>query len=252
MTKLSNRQAAAAILGSVLLALGLGSGLKLWLTRSAVQRQDSEGSAAVNQQTFQQPFLSATEGLQLANPLLLKSTSTETRLTTIASGRLDPFAPVTVLTPLSQAADSTEPQRQLTSFDAPPTLHSLPVIPVTSTQALPPLPNISSAPLPGLGISAPGAAAPTVEIAPLPLLPQSPVDGIEISGVAQVGDNVRAIIREAGASTSRHVQAGDLLADGQVRVKRIDLSNSEPMVVLEYNGEEFYRSVGSTALVSLL
>lgn len=74
-------------------------------------------------------------------------------------------------------------------------------------------------------------------------MPQSPVEAVELTGVVQVGDRVGVIVRESNGQTSRHVFAGDLLAGG-VRLKAIDLSAKEPLVILEYQGEEYTRMVG--------
>lgn len=256
--KLSNRQVGYILAGSALLALGLGSGIKL-LTGVATDTQTattaSEPVAAPTElaeagsTAFQAgPFVPSSRSLRLADPTLLKSTSKEARLETVAAGRPDPFASMVLPGPGRPKPAATAPVAAVAAV--PPPVQTLPVIPVTATQALPPLPA-AAPPLPSLG---PVAAAPLL---PMPNLglpsapPVSLVDRVEISGVAQIGSTVNVIIREPGATTSRYVRAGDAIAGGQVRVKRIDLSNAEPTVVLEYQGQEFYRSVGSTTLAGL-
>lgn len=254
--KLSNRQIGIGLAGSVLLAVAVGSGLRIATSDSPEVVADSSLAPTEAVTPFQAgPFVPSSPQLRLADPALLRSTSKEARLQTVTAGRLDPFAPVVLggsPRPKAAPAAAAAPVASAVLPGQP-----LPVVPVAATQALPPLP-VAIAPLPSLGpVAGPVAAAPglapglpSLGAAGAPSL--SLVDRIEVSGVAQIGDRVSAIIKEPGASTSRYVRAGDAIAGGQVRVKRIDLSSGEPLVVLEYNGQEFYRSVGSTAVAGLL
>jgi hypothetical protein len=73
---------------------------------------------------------------------------------------------------------------------------------------------------------------------------QDPLQSIELTGVVQVGDRVGIIVREANSRTSRHIFVGDYLAGGQIKVKSIDLSAQEPLVILEFQGQEYHRMVG--------
>lgn len=268
--KLSNRQTVAVLVGSFCLALGIGSGLKLWLTddQTAVvdiqeKSPDSLAVAETSPQSFDQPFVGVSSGLDLANPALLKSTPKDERVITVAAGRSNPFAPITRPAPVAsrskpQSNSQSNQQPTATSPAAPPAATT---VPVAVNRTLPTLPPMAATPAP-VG----SAPLPTVAVAPnsdinftpnaqgsqsLNPLPASPVDRVEISGVAQLDGRVRVIIRELGADTSRHVAVGDRIAGGQVRVKRVDLSGIEPMVVLEYDGREFYRSVGSTSLAGM-
>lgn len=248
---LANRQVGLLLVGSVLLALGVGSGIRLMTATPKATAPSEFTPAASNTGTtaFESgPFVPSSGGLRLANPSLLQSTPKEVRLDTVVAGRPDPFAPVAQPT---GGASARRPAEPLATASTPPAPPQLPVIPVTVTQALPPLPT-AVPPLPELG---PVAALPTpggFSGTPQGGLPQSLVDRIEISGVVHIGSRVSVIVKEPGATTSRYVSTGDAIANGQVRIKRIDLSDTEPTVVLEYNGQEFYRSVGSTALVGLL
>jgi hypothetical protein len=74
--------------------------------------------------------------------------------------------------------------------------------------------------------------------------PQNPVQALQLTGVVQVGDRVGVIVRESQGQTSRHLFVGDHLANGQIKVKAIDLSAGEPLVILEYQGKEYPRIVG--------
>ncbi|MBD0336163.1 MAG: hypothetical protein ICV62_11795 [Cyanobacteria bacterium Co-bin13] len=255
LSNLSNRQIGIVLAGSMLLALGAGSAVRI-LTGGApdpalapTSKATGAGSTEASETAiaFQTgPFVPSAPSLRLADPGLLKSTPQEARLETVVAGRPDPFAPIVL--PGAVAPKQPAAPVVATATAAPVPVQNLPLIPVAATQALPPLPTMP--PLPILG---PVAAAPTAPFSNSQLLavPQNPVDQVEISGVAQIGDRVSLIVKEPGVMVSRYVRAGELIAGGQVRVKRIDLSSSEPVVVLEYNGQEFYRSVGSAALAGL-
>jgi hypothetical protein len=91
----------------------------------------------------------------------------------------------------------------------------------------------------------PGGASP---IQPLPALPQPQLaTAVAVTGVVQVGGETYAIIQAPNEPTSRHVRVGQRLANGQVLVKRIEMrGGAEPVVILEENGIEVARPVGST------
>ena len=71
------------------------------------------------------------------------------------------------------------------------------------------------------------------------------MQAIELSGVVQLGDRVAVIVRESDDKTSRHLFAGDFLAGGQIKIKSIDLSSQEPLIIFEYQGKDYARIVGS-------
>lgn len=83
---------------------------------------------------------------------------------------------------------------------------------------------------------------------PLPppdLAPQSIAQNIGVSGVAQLGDVVQVIVQLPGGLT-RYVGVGDLIANGQVLVKRVEgLGSSDPIVILEEEGVEYPRGLGA-------
>jgi hypothetical protein len=90
-----------------------------------------------------------------------------------------------------------------------------------------------------------------VNINQLPVAPVIPrrsptalAETIEISGVLQVGGKTNVIVKVPDESTSRYVTVGDSMANGQVRVKRVEMG-IDPVIVLEQNGKEVTRSVGS-------
>lgn len=150
---------------------------------------------------------------------LIASTNSASRLQQIEGKGADPFAPLSV-TPI---------------VTIPPSPPSAP-----ATQA--PSPNTARTSPPGTTASQP-TPAPT----PAPPPPPRTVEakGVEVTGVVQVGSQVFAIVKAPGEPTSRYVQAGQSLANGQVFIKRIDVSSAEPVVVLVQNGVEVKRLVGS-------
>jgi hypothetical protein len=68
---------------------------------------------------------------------------------------------------------------------------------------------------------------------------------VEVTGVVEVGGRMFAIVKAPNETTSRYVQAGDTLADGQITVQRIEMNEgSAPIVVLAQYGVEVTRAVG--------
>ncbi|MBE7386214.1 MAG: hypothetical protein F6J95_033090 [Leptolyngbya sp. SIO1E4] len=242
------------ILGTVILAAAIGGALRVFSTQAppATSRNpEQQEQPAESTALFQSPMVSLSDQFQgVASPAeLLISTSSEERLSAVSAGRLDPFAPVTQAVARPQTAQSTPATASASVTPVPEavaTSQPLPTAPVTSTTALPPVPNFNGAPAPAPLPAIPIAANP-IPIPSLPnyAVPLDPVQAIELSGVVQIGDRVGVIVREANGQTSRHIFAGDYLAGGQVLVKSIDLSAQEPLVILEYQGQEYPRMVGS-------
>ncbi len=181
-----------------------------------------------NAQSFPQPVVSPTAVVPVsAVPGLITPTNARMRVPTIVTGRADPFAAI-----------ATEPIRIAVA--------SKPAVKLPS-----PLPAPSSGGLPTL--TPPPFTQVPLNSTPLPptLLPAPPsrvslIDAITISGVIQIGGKWSVIVREPDAQTSRYVHAGDYLANGQVLVKRIVAGvGADPIVILQQNGVEVTRSVGS-------
>ncbi len=179
-------------------------------------------------QTFAQPLVAAVNPAlpPIKIPGMIQPTDRKSALPTIAvSTTRDPFAAVAMPTQLKAAIQPPAPRPQPASF-APPAAISQP-------QIAPVLPESISAPTP--------------EIAALPTPPTVPTAQIEITGIVQAGGKRSAIVREADGG-SRYVQVGDTLANGQIRIKQINVNPSaEPTIVLSQNGVDTMRTVGSTA-----
>lgn len=248
--------------GAVGLAVLVGAGLRFVIPQTAptsAQTDPAETTTplATSDGTlaFESPMVSVSWRLQSATPsTLLASTQGSSRADTIVAGRVDPFAPITQAPPLKPAASAatatTPPNQVQAGSGAAPVGTPLPIAPIPTAGRLPALPSsptpvaVPSTPVPLANLPSPSQLVGNQPVA------NSPLQLIELTGVAQVGDRVALIVREAGTGNSRYTFAGDYLANGQVLVKRIDVSSQEPLVILEYNGREYPRMVG-TALASL-
>ena len=188
-------------------------------------------------------------------PGLVQPTNATARLPQIDSGRRDPFAAVVaspVVVPGSAGSNSaSRPVPQVAPVPGVVTTTATRPAPSRPTPSRPaPTPVVAAAPLPQLQPSSPNFT--TVPLPPLvpfaavpPVSPPRVANTIEVTGVVQVGQKVSAIIKVPTESTSRYVSEGEYLAGG-ILVKRIELgTREEPLVVLEQNGVEIVKAVGS-------
>ena len=99
----------------------------------------------------------------------------------------------------------------------------------------------------------PVVRAPQPVIKPALPTPPAPVEppetdlakGVSVLGVVEIANQYQAIVKVPNEATSRYVSQGQRLSDGEVLVKRIEMSSgSEPIVILEQNGIEVTRAVG--------
>jgi hypothetical protein len=80
---------------------------------------------------------------------------------------------------------------------------------------------------------------------PPPPLPDTQLaDGIEVTGVIEVGSQIQIIAKAPNEATSRYIKVGQKIANGQVIVKRVDKEGGEPVVIFEQNGVEVRKIVG--------
>lgn len=196
---------------------------------------------------------------------LLPLTQAVARLPEIPTvGDRDPFAAVPPSTalkfssePVQPAANPAQPPENPSPSNAPaavigplpkPTL----VQPGNTQRSTVPktLPRTTAINLPAIPAPASITALPPITTAPAPIEIPAPApsiaESIAITGVLQVGGKLTAIVQEPNASP-RYVQAGAPLAGGTVRLKRIVMNrNGEPTIVLEENGKEVIKSLGST------
>lgn len=160
---------------------------------------------------------------------LIPSTNPTQRRQQIAQGRKDPFGFLPIQPTLKTIPTPDRPQGQL-----PPTSNS---------------PQPSATNPPTNGSRQPSAANPPsgTQSQPQPVLPPQPelAQGVAISGIIDIGGIPQIIVKAPGERSSRYVQVGDYLSNGQVLVKRIENYRSPaPVVVLEELGQEVFKEVG--------
>ena len=121
---------------------------------------------------------------------LIQSTNVKQRTKQVEQGRSDPFAGLFTIPKVVTA----KPQK--------PRLPKLPVAP--------PQPVVKVKPLPP----------------PAPIEPPQPdlARGVTVLGVVEVGNGFQAIVRVPTEATSRYVSEGQRLSDGQLLVKRIEIT----------------------------
>ncbi|MGB5973004.1 MAG: hypothetical protein WBG38_06785 [Nodosilinea sp.] len=274
LNSLSKRKLYAAIAGSLLLAVGAGAAFRLTTDDSSpsevavvdsinpdpTSTDTATGSDEVATPFRSQPFFQPSSPLRLADPNLLRSTSSQARVETVSAGRSDPFA--SVILPGPGASRPRPAAAVLTPAPAanrtvPSAIAAAPAVPVAATQ-IPPLPQP-----PAQAVALPSLPAPFLP-GGVPTLPtdlavaptgspafQNLVEQVVVSGVVQVGGGVSVIVTEPGSTVSRRVSQGDMLAGGRVRVKSVDMSGQEPVVILTYNGQDYTRTVGAPMVSSL-
>jgi hypothetical protein len=220
-------------LGSVLLLAACSNAPK---SEQATKPSPVDGVvslSATKPQSFLKPAVSPMAVIPVPSvPGLITPTNARMRVPTIVTGRTDPFAsiataPIKLISTNKPAVALPSPlpaptqNRRLPAFKTPP----IATVPLNET-SLPPMS------LPSL---------PSVPVSPTAL-----ADTIEVSGVVKVGSRWSVIVKEPEAQTSRYVHPGSYLANGQVLVKRIVASaGSDPIVVLQQNGVEITRTIGS-------
>ena len=212
------------------------------------------GDEAATDEEFAEPLVPVAPQLSpITRADLIQSTDSNERLQQISNSRSDPFAVVPI-----------PPPRQITPPPAPPAPTA--VAPPDGTAGAPAGPGTpgAGAPVavgpgapgatpgtPGTTPVAPGAGQPATPppLAPLPALPQPTLaEAVQVSGVMTIGNENFAVVQTSAGS--QYVRVGQRVSNGQVLIKRIDLRGSEPMVVLEENGIEVSRPVGSPVQAS--
>jgi hypothetical protein len=107
------------------------------------------------------------------------------------------------------------------------------------------MPQVNIAPIPAPPVMMPAPIA----IAPAPVV--SLVDQVEITGVAQVGNQLLVVARGPGESSARTIAPGSYLSSGRILVKAVRQEGKDPVVVLVENGVETVRSVSGQRAMSM-
>jgi hypothetical protein len=148
---------------------------------------------------------------------LIASTNSEVRVRGSVRGRQDPFSLIPVQPKIEVKVDENKviPEKQ-----APPQNQVNKPENITSTptmETLEPPENIASTKL---------------------------AESVLITGLVELGDRIQLIVQAPEEATSRYVDIGEYIANGQVLIKRIESSFPDPTVILEENGIEVSRTVG--------
>ena len=198
---------------------------------------------------FEKPIAPAASAFLPTIPVkgMIQTTNSKARLSQISTtGRRDPFSallPASIQLPPQKTAQSPVNPTQVSAKQG---VKKLPVQVVPQTIAYAPkLPSLSPiAALPPLPI---GQTPMTIA----PISRTSLADAVQITGVVQIGGKAVAIIQSPQEGTARYVKPGDYIANGSVLLKRIIISkNGEPTIVLQQNGVEVMKSVGSTGPIA--
>lgn len=159
-------------------------------------------------------------------PALIQPTNPDKRATQVEKGRKDPFASINV--------------------------PAAPIVPTTPKNPKP-VPKVPNLPVPPQPVAvrevppSPPVTIPQESFEPDLPPPQEPdlAQAITVSGVVQIGNETLAIVQVPNEGTSRYVREGQLLSNGQVLVKRIEVNQGpSPIVVLEQYGVEVAKAVG--------
>jgi hypothetical protein len=180
--------------------------------------------------------------------------------------RIDPFSslpPLIAFTTPRVAGTGLSPDARKADSDKSSSVPELPKFPEIKFPDVPSFPkNFGPRPSPSKPASAPlspsnPSSVPLSPSTPLgiPTLPPIPqptlARQVEVTGVVKVGNTVQAILKAPNEPTSRYVGVGQMLSNGQILVKRIEINTgSEPIVVLEENGIEVRVMVGSSKKVT--
>lgn len=199
-------------------------------------------------------------------PGLIQPTNANQRAKQVAKGNRDPFAALFLPVPAPPISTGNSPNasvqtsqegsspRNVTSRQAKPdvtinvnnprTASGSRTAPKQNNSRNGTTTSIQNIPLP------PNTTLPNNNLEPAlpPALPEPDLaKSVMVMGVIQIGDQAQAIVQVPSEATSRYVQVGQTLSNGQVLVKRIELNaGAEPLVVLEQYGVEVSKAVGET------
>ncbi|MBI4782341.1 MAG: hypothetical protein HY785_13625 [Oscillatoriophycideae cyanobacterium NC_groundwater_1537_Pr4_S-0.65um_50_18] len=177
-------------------------------------------------------------------PDLISSTDPNQRVRQVQSSRADPFA----LLPTAPTVELPPPPPPSPVAVAPAARAAANPFPTSR----PGTAGASGRSSSGQGSGSGGALAPVPNLVPrtpaariAPPPPQPDLArAVQVTGVVQVGETLYAIVNAPNEPTSRYVQAGQRLSNGQILVRRIDATGAEPKVVFEQFGIEVVRAVG--------
>lgn len=223
-----------------------------------------EAQTAPAAEPFAKPTVTPQSPIAVPSPGLIQPTNANQRAKQVQTGRQDPFAGLFLQTRPSSAGGSAS---QVASQ------------PSSSSNTATPSPSTPSATGNG-GSSARNAGSPpggassngntgSPPVAqddsipfpppdegsfppPLPSIPEPELARkVAVSGVVQIGEQLQAIVQVPNEGTSRYVRVGQRLSNGEILVKRIEMSPGiEPVVILEQYGVEVSKAIGEQSVES--
>ena len=185
---------------------------------------------------------------------LIPPTNPDRQRQAIAKGRQDPFDPiafqpiVTVEPPETPPQAEPAPPTPTVAVNPPPKPAPKPASNPTSN----PAPNPAPKPAPKPASNPAQTPKPVaVEPAPVPPPMTEPLPPLAelarkvvVMGVIEVGGITQVILKAPNETSSRYVQPGQYVANGSVLVKEVEGYSELPVVVLEQDGVEVFKSVG--------
>ena len=193
--------------------------IKVNAAGKAKAKEDAEKAAEADSST---KAVDEAEGVKREQDVagLIKSTNPEVRVRGSVRGRQDPFSTIAVQPKIEVEPEKiTENNRNSRGRGRSPIPNNRPS-------------NITSTPT-FENLDPPETVSPT-QLA----------ENVLITGLVELGDRIRIIVQAPGEATSRYVDIGQYISNGQVLVKRIESSSPTPTVILEQDGIEVARVVG--------
>jgi hypothetical protein len=208
-----------------------------------------EAEAAAEEITETSDILTPTA----SSSVFIPSTDADARRKVTAQGRTDPFAdfPIT-----AQVTFAPEPPPEPTPAQNVPAVTSLNNNAAAATAAA--SGNTAGGANGSNANASPNSVSDTsnalssggLDFSPvLPTLPEATLaEETEVTGVIRLNGVDNIMVKAPNEEYSRYVQVGDMIANGQVKVKRVDFRRNSPVVVLEQYGIEIYKEIADALL----
>ena len=187
-------------------------------TISTSVQAEASGKNAKSPESKDKPVDSQqTEGVKRNQDVvgLIPSTDPDIRIRSSIRGRQDPFAVVSVK-PTIEIKEDKKNNRSRGLPNSPNPRVRRPQE-ITSTPTIETVENLPNADL---------------------------AENVLITGLVELGDRIQIILQAPEEASSRYVEVGQYISNGQVLVKRIESSFPTPVVVLEQAGIEVDKVVG--------
>lgn len=242
----------ASGLALVLLSTGLGS-CQLLGSEKASEANDSASKApkivpveTVNPSEAETETKAKPKSVKVvaATPLT-RPTDPDVRVKAVKKGRSNPFAEL--VPPATTNAEpigvtSARKQAKTNSSSAPARTRAASAPKPAQKKIVPASNSPKTNDLPRLG----NPASDNNDIVLPPLPEPTLAKQVSVQGVIMLGGQPKAILKAPNENVTRTVQAGDTLANGQILVASIDMSDPQnPSVVLEESGQTVTVGVGS-------